>query len=59
MANISIINNLPNCAAKNISSRKVLHQNYIIRQRAIAFMKNALFVDVIPKFAIVKKTIHQ
>ena len=54
MANLSIINILPNRVAniyiklKSITSK--LHNTSV----SIAFINKALFADVIPKFAIVK-----
>ena len=52
MANLSIINILPNSAADIYIKLKSITSKLHNMSGRIAFVKKALFVDVIPKFAI-------
>ena len=54
MANLSIINILPNRVADIYIKLKSITSELQNTSAGIAFIKKALFVDVIPKFAMVK-----
>ena len=54
MANLSIINILPNRVADIYIKSKSITSKLHNTSASIAFIKKALFVDVIPKFAMVK-----
>ena len=54
MANLSIINILPNRVADIYIKLKSITSKLQNTSASIAFIKKALFVDVIPKFAMVK-----
>ena len=54
MANLSIINILPNRVADIYIKLKSITSKLNNTSVSIAFIKKALFADVIPKFAIVK-----
>ena len=54
MANLSIINILPNHVADIYIKLKCITSKLHYASESITFIKNELFVDVIPKFAIVK-----
>ena len=53
MANLSIIYVLPNCVADICIEMKRITSKLYNMSASIALIKKALFVDVIPKFAIV------
>ena len=55
MANLSIINILPNRVADIYIKLKSITSKLNNTSVSIAFTKKALFADVIPKFAIVKE----
>ena len=54
MANLSIINILPNRVVDIYIKLKSITSKLLNTSASIAFIKKALFVDVIPKFAMVK-----
>ena len=54
MANLSIINILPNRVADIYIKLKSITSKLQNTSASIVFIKKALFVDVIPKFAMVK-----
>ena len=54
MTNLSIINILPNCVADIYIKLKIITSKLHNTSVSIAFIKKALFVDVIPKFPIFK-----
>ena len=55
MANLSIINILPNRVADIYIKLKSITSKLNNTSVSIAFIKKALFADVIPKFTIVKE----
>ena len=57
MANLSIINILPNRVADIYIKLKSITSKLHYTSASIAFIKKALFVDVIPKFVMV--TLHK
>ena len=54
MANLSVINNLPNRVGNIYIRLKTITSKFHDTPASIAVIKKALFVDVIPKFSIVK-----
>ena len=54
MANLSVINILPNRAGDIYTKFKGIKSKLHNTSASIAFIKKTLFVDMIPKFAIVK-----
>ena len=54
MANLSIINILPNRLADIYIELKCITSKFHNTPASIAFIKKALFVDVISKFAVVQ-----
>ena len=53
MTNLSIINILPNRVADIYIKLKSITSKLHIMSANIAFIKKALFVDVIPKFGVI------
>ena len=55
LGNLSIINTLPNCVANIYIKLKSITSKLHNMSASIAFIKKALFVEVIPKCAMVKE----